>query len=70
MNATSKDALGERQIENVMTALNNLPVNLRLPAAKVLSQGGFTEWQAYQICKAFEVGVDADASRSASRTRS
>lgn len=55
-----KDALGERQIENVMTALNNLPVNLRLPAAKVLSQGGFTEWQAYQICKAFEVGVDAD----------
>ena len=47
-----KDALGERQIENVMTALNNLPVNLRLPAAKVLSQGGFTEWQAYQICKA------------------
>ena len=28
--------------------------------AKVLSQGGYTEWQAYQICKAFEVGVDAD----------
>lgn len=55
-----KDALNGHQIENVMTALNNLPVNLRLPAAKVLSQGDFTEWQAYQICKAFEVGVDAD----------
>lgn len=56
-----KDALGERQIENVMTALNNLPANLYLPAAKVLSQKDFTEWQAYQICKAFEVGVNADA---------
>ena len=55
-----KDVLNGHQIENVMTALNNLPVNLRLPAAKVLSQGGYTEWQAYQICKAFEVGVDAD----------
>lgn len=55
-----KDALNGHQIENVMTALNNLPVNLRLPAAKVLSQGDYTEWQAYQICKAFEVGVDAD----------
>ena len=41
-------------IDRGMTALNNLPVNLRLPAAKVLSQGGYTEWQAYQICKAFE----------------
>ena len=56
----TKDALNEHQIENVMTAFNNLSVNLRLPAAKVLSQGGYTEWQAYQICKAFEVGVDAD----------
>ena len=55
-----EDVLNGHQIENVMTALNNLPVNLRLPAAKVLSQGGYTEWQAYQICKAFEVGVDAD----------
>ena len=55
-----KDALNGHQIENVMTALNNLPVNLRLPAAKVLSQGDYTKWQAYQICKAFEVGVDAD----------
>ena len=55
-----KDALNGHQIENVMTALNNLPVNMRLPAAKVISQGDYTEWQAYQICKAFEVGVDAD----------
>ena len=55
-----KDMLNGHQIENVMTALNNLPLNLRLPAAKVLSQGDYTEWQAYQICKAFEVGVDAD----------
>jgi hypothetical protein len=55
-----KDALNGHQIENVMTAFNNLPVNMRLPAAKVLSQGDYTEWQAYQICKAFEVGVDAD----------
>lgn len=55
-----KDALSGHQIENVMTALNNLPVNLRLPAAKALSQGDFTEWQAYQICKAFEVGIDGD----------
>lgn len=55
-----KDVLNGHQIENVMTAFNNLSVNLRLPAAKVLSQGGYTEWQAYQICKAFEVGVDAD----------
>lgn len=55
-----KDVLNGHQIENVMTALNNLPVNLRLPAAKALSQGDYTEWQAYQICKAFEVGVDAD----------
>lgn len=53
-----KDALNGHQIENVMTALNNLPVNLRLPAAKALSQGDFTEWQAYQICKAFEAGID------------
>lgn len=43
-----------------MTALNNLPVNLRLPAAKALSQGDFTEWQAYQICKAFEAGIEED----------
>lgn len=55
-----EDVLNGHQIENVMTALNNLPVNLRLPAAKVLSQGGYTEWQAYQICKAFEVGVEED----------
>lgn len=55
-----KDALNGHQIENVMTALNNLPVNLRLPAAKALSQGDFTEWQAYQICKAFEAGIDGD----------
>lgn len=58
-----KDALNGHQIENVMTALNNLPVNLRLPAAKVLSQDAeqdFTEWQAYQICKAFEAGIDVD----------
>lgn len=55
-----KDALSGHQIENVMTALNNLPVNLRLPAAKALSQGDFTEWQAYQICKAFEAGIDGD----------
>ena len=38
----TKDALNEHQIENVMTAFNNLSVNLRLPAAKVLSQGGYT----------------------------
>ncbi len=58
-----KDALNGHQIENVMTALNNLPVNLRLPAAKVLSQDveqDFTEWQAYQICKAFEAGIEED----------
>lgn len=55
-----KDALNGHQIENVMTALNNLPVNLRLPAAKVLSQGDYTEWQAYQICKAFEAGIEED----------
>lgn len=55
-----KDALSGHQIENVMTALNNLPVNLRLPAAKALSQGDFTEWQAYQICKAFEAGIEED----------
>lgn len=58
-----KDALNGYQIENVMTALNNLPVNLRLPAAKVLSQDAeqdFTEWQAYQICKAFEAGIEED----------
>lgn len=53
-----KNALSGHQIENVMTALNNLPVNLRLPAAKALSQGDFTEWQAYQICKAFEAGIE------------
>ena len=45
-----KDVLNGHQIENVMTALNNLSVNLRLPAAKALSQGDYTEWQAYQIC--------------------
>lgn len=59
----TKDALNEHQIENVMTALNNLPVNLRLPAAKVLSQDvkdNFTGWQAYQICKAFEAGIDGN----------
>ena len=55
-----KNALSGHQIENVMTALNNLPVNLRLPAAKALSQGDFTEWQAYQICKAFEAGIEED----------
>ena len=55
-----KDVLNGHQIENVMTALNNLPVNLRLPAAKALSQGDFTEWQAYQICKAFEAGIEED----------
>ena len=54
-----KNALSGHQIENVMTALNNLPVN-RLPAAKALSQGDFTEWQAYQICKAFEAGIEED----------
>lgn len=59
----TKDALNEHQIENVMTALNNLPVNLRLPAAKVLSQDvkdNFTGWQIYQICKAFEAGIDGN----------
>ena len=55
-----KNALSGHQIENVMTALNNLPVNLRLPAAKALSQGDFTQWQAYQICKAFEAGIEED----------
>lgn len=55
-----KNALSGHQIENVMTALNNLPVNLRLPVAKALSQGDFTEWQAYQICKAFEAGIEED----------
>lgn len=55
-----KDVLNGHQIDNVMTALNNLPVNLRLPAAKALSQGDFIEWQAYQICKAFEAGIDGD----------
>lgn len=55
-----KNALSGHQIENVMTALNNLPVNLRLPAAKALSQGDFTEWQAYQVCKAFEAGIEED----------
>lgn len=58
-----KDVLNGHQIENVMTAFNNLPVNLRLPAAKVLSQDveqDFTEWQAYQICKAFEAGIEED----------
>lgn len=55
-----KNALSGHQIENVMTALNNLPVNLRLPAAKALSQGDFTEWQAYQICKAFAAGIEED----------
>ena len=55
-----KNALSGHQIENVMTALNNLPVNLRLPAAKALSQGDFTEWQAYQICMAFEAGIEED----------
>ena len=55
-----KNALSGHQIENVMTALNNLPVNLRLQAAKALSQGDFTEWQAYQICKAFEAGIEED----------
>lgn len=55
-----KDVLVGHQIENVMTALNNLPVNLRLPAAKVLSQEDYTEWQAHQICKAFEAGIAGD----------
>ena len=55
-----KDVLNGHQIENVTTALNNLPMNLRLPAAKVLSQDVFTEWQAHQICKAFEAGIDGD----------
>lgn len=56
--------LNRRQADNVKTAFNNLPESLRLPAAKVLSQDGMrdcTEWQAFQICKAFEAGIDGDA---------
>lgn len=56
-----KDVLNGHQIDNVMTAFNNLPVNLRLPAAKALLQEDFTAWQAHQICKAFETGIDVDA---------
>lgn len=58
-----KEVLNGHQIENAIMAFDNLPVNLRLPAAKVLSQDmeqNYTEWQAYQICKAFEAGIDGD----------
>lgn len=55
-----KDALNGHQIENVMTALNNLPVKLRLPAAKLLSQKDYEPHQAFEICKAFESGIDED----------
>lgn len=58
-----KSALNEHQIENAITAFNNLPANLRLPAAKVLSRDGMrdcTEWQAFEVCKSFENGIDGD----------
>lgn len=55
-----KDVLNEHQIENVMTALNNLPMNLRLPAVKLLSQKDYEPHQAFEICKAFESGIDED----------
>ena len=54
-------ALNRQQVDNVQMAFNNLPAKLRLPAAKVLAQSVFqdyTEWQAFQICKAFEAGLD------------
>lgn len=55
--------LDRRQADNVQTAFNNLPESLRLPAAKVLSQDGMrdcTEWQAFEVCKSFENGIDGD----------
>lgn len=61
-----KDALNGHQIENVMTAFNNLPVKLRLPTAKVLAQDVAQDYdarQAFQICKAFETGIEEETIR-------
>ena len=54
------DALSDQQIENIQTAFNNLEPEHRLPASKLMSQHSFTGWQAYQVCKAFESGLDSD----------
>lgn len=54
------DALSDQQIENIQTAFNNLASEKHLPASKLMSQHSFTGWQAYQVCKAFESGLDSD----------
>lgn len=54
------DALSDQQIENIQTAFNNLASEKHLPASKLMSQHSFTGWQAYQVCMAFESGLDSD----------
>ena len=55
-----QQAFDAKHIENIQTAFWNVATGNRLPVTRLMASHDFTEWQAYQICKAFEVGVDAD----------
>ena len=50
-----QQAFDAKQIENIQTAFWNVAAGNRLPVTRLMASHDFTEWQAFEVCKAADM---------------